>query len=123
MNRIRNQFGIWNSLLLVATLLLHAGLALAQVTAGVSPTSVIEGHAIDSINLQNLNIMLNVPVMAKAGAMPMQSPATNFASHERVIQDLIVKAYRQCQRFLEYLASQSEVPIFRLIEGEYVETA
>ena len=62
-------------------------------------------------------------IEAKAGAMPMQSPATNFTSHERVIQDLIVKAYYQCRRFLEYLASQSEVPIFHLIEGQYVEIA
>ncbi|WP_396593313.1 hypothetical protein [Brevundimonas sp. R86498] len=62
-----------------------------------------------------------VVVEAKAGVMPMQSPATNFASHERVIQDLIVKAYRQCRRFLEYLASQPEAPLFHLVDGEYVE--
>lgn len=62
-------------------------------------------------------------VEAKAGAMPMQSPATNFSSHERVIQDLIVKAYRQCRRFLEYLASQAEVSIFHLVAGEYIEIA
>lgn len=62
-------------------------------------------------------------IEAKAGAMPMHSPATNFTSHVRVIQDLIVKAYRQCRRFLDYLASQPEVPIFNLVDGSYVEVA
>lgn len=62
-------------------------------------------------------------IEAKAGVMPMQSPATNFASHERVIQDLIVKAYRQCKRFLDYLASAPEVTLFKLVDGEYLETA
>lgn len=62
-------------------------------------------------------------IEAKAGAMPMQSPATNFTSHERVIQDLIVKAYRQCRRFLDYLISQTEVPVFNLVDGSYVEIA
>lgn len=60
-------------------------------------------------------------VEAKAGVMPMQSPATNFASHERVIHGLIIEAYRQCGRFLDYLASSPEVPLFSLKEGEYVE--
>lgn len=60
-------------------------------------------------------------VEAKAGAMPMQSPATNFASHERVIQGLIVEAYRQCNRFLDYLASAPEVALYKLTGGEYVE--
>lgn len=62
-------------------------------------------------------------IEAKAGAMPMHSPATDFSKHERVIQDLIVKAYRQCRRFLDYLASAPEVALFGLVDGEYVETA
>lgn len=62
-------------------------------------------------------------IEAKAGAMPMQSPATNFASHERVIQELIVKAYRQCKRFLDYLASRPEVALYHLVDGAYVEVA
>lgn len=60
-------------------------------------------------------------VEAKAGAMPMHSPATNFASHERVINGLVVEAYRQCRRFLDYLASGPEVPLFHLVDGEHVE--
>jgi len=62
-------------------------------------------------------------IESKAGVMPMQSPATNFTSHERVIQDLIVKAYRQCRRFLDYLAGQAETPIFSFVGGSYVEIA
>ena len=62
-------------------------------------------------------------IEAKAGVMPMQSPATNFASHERVIQKLIVEAHRQCKRFLDYLASAPEVALYKLVNGEYVETA
>lgn len=61
-------------------------------------------------------------VEAKAGVMPMQSPATNFASHERVIQGLIAEAYRQCKRFLEYLTSAPEVALYKLVNGEYLET-
>ena len=60
-------------------------------------------------------------VEAKAGVMPMQSPATNFTSHERVIHDLIAEAYRQCKRFLEYLSSAPEVALYNLVAGEYVE--
>lgn len=60
-------------------------------------------------------------IEAKAGAMPMQSPATNFASHERVIKGLITDAFGQCQRFIEYLASDSEVPLHELVDGEYRE--
>lgn len=60
-------------------------------------------------------------VEAKAGVQAMHSPATNFKSHERVIHNLIIKAYEQCKRFIEYLASAPEASIFNLIEGEYVE--
>jgi len=60
-------------------------------------------------------------IEAKAGNLPMQSPATNFASHERVIQKLLVEAYRQCRRFLEYLASAPEVALYVRRNGAYVE--
>jgi hypothetical protein len=62
-------------------------------------------------------------IEGKAGVMPMQSPATNFASHERTINELIGKAYKQCARFMEYLASAQEVPLFSLQNGSYVERA
>lgn len=60
-------------------------------------------------------------VEAKAGTMPMHSPATNFKAHERAIQDLVVKAYRQCRRFIEYLNNAAEVPVYRLADGVYTE--
>ncbi|BCM85008.1 hypothetical protein [Methylobacterium indicum] len=62
-------------------------------------------------------------IEGKAGVMPMQSPATNFASHERVINELIGKAYKQCARFINYLASAPEVPLFLLRNGAHVEIA
>ena len=62
-------------------------------------------------------------VEGKAGVMPMHSPATNFASHERTINELIGKAYKQCARFIEYLASAPEVPLFSLRNGSHVEIA
>lgn len=62
-------------------------------------------------------------IEGKAGVMPMQSPATNFASHERTINELIGKAYKQCARFIEFLASAPEVPLFSLQNGSHVEIA
>lgn len=62
-------------------------------------------------------------IEAKAGVMAMQSPATNFASHLRTIRDLVLKAYRQCNRFLEYLTSGVDMPIYRLRDGKYQEVA
>lgn len=59
-------------------------------------------------------------VEAKAGVMPMQSPATHFGAHERVIRDLIVEAFQQCNRFITYLQSATEVELFHLIDGQYV---
>jgi hypothetical protein len=62
-------------------------------------------------------------VEAKAGVMAMHSPATNFDRHVRTIRELVLKAYRQCKRFLEYLGSGDEVPIYRLRDGCYEELA
>jgi hypothetical protein len=62
-----------------------------------------------------------VVVEAKAGAMAMHSPATNFDRHERVIRDLIVKAYEQCARFLTYLASTFAVPLYQRRAAGFVE--
>ena len=60
-------------------------------------------------------------VEAKAGVMAMHSPATNFDRHIRTIKELVLKAYRQCKRFLEYLASGDQMPIYRLNDGKYEE--
>ena len=60
-------------------------------------------------------------IEAKAGVMAMHSPATNFDRHERTIQSLIIKAYEQCKRFLTYVASMPEAPIYRCVDGKFVE--
>jgi hypothetical protein len=62
-------------------------------------------------------------IEAKAGVMAMQSPATNFESHVRTIRELVLKAYRQCKRFLDYLASGGDMPVYRLRDGNYEEVA
>jgi hypothetical protein len=62
-------------------------------------------------------------IEAKAGVMAMHSPATNFDRHIRTIRELVLKAYRQCKRFLEYLASGDQMPIYRLKDGKYEEVA
>lgn len=61
-------------------------------------------------------------VEAKAGAAAtIASPALDFDRHAQAVQDLLVKAYRQCKRFFEYLSSAEEVPIFRRTDKNYVE--
>jgi hypothetical protein len=37
------------------------------------------------------------------------------------VQDLVLKAYKQCERFFQYLNSADKVPLFRLIDGKYEE--
>jgi hypothetical protein len=63
---------------------------------------------------------LLILVEAKAGAAAtIASPATDFDRHARAIKDLVLKAYRQCRRFFDYLASAEEVPIFKRVGGQY----
>lgn len=61
-------------------------------------------------------------VEAKSGAAAtVASPATDFDRHSRSIHDLIMKAYDQCHRFLRYLESAGEVPLYNREAGRYVE--
>ncbi|MCL1068696.1 SEC-C domain-containing protein [Shewanella olleyana] len=61
-------------------------------------------------------------VEAKAGAAAtIASPELDFKRHSQSIKDLIIKAYKQCERFFEYLKSADEVSLFNLIDGKYVE--
>jgi len=60
-------------LLLLVLLSIHAGLS---QTAGAPTTSAYDTHAVDSVNLQNLNVMLNVPIISKSGAMPLSLSLT-----------------------------------------------
>lgn len=61
-------------------------------------------------------------VEAKAGAAAtIASPALDFSRHAQSVQDLVLKAYKQCERFFKYLNSADEVPLYHLIEGKYEE--
>jgi SEC-C motif len=61
-------------------------------------------------------------IEAKAGAAAtIASPATDFDRHSRAIRDLIVKAYDQCRRFVQYLNSAEEVALYKREAGRYVE--
>jgi hypothetical protein len=63
-------------------------------------------------------------VEAKAGAAAtIASPASDFKRHAQSVQDLVIKAYKQCERFFNYLNTADEVPLFHLIDGKYVECA
>lgn len=61
-----------------------------------------------------------VVVESKAGVMAMKSPATDFDSYMGTVERLILSAYRQCERFVKYLASAKKVPIYELQDGRYV---
>lgn len=61
-------------------------------------------------------------VEAKAGAAAtIASPALDFGRHAQSVQDLVLKAYKQCERFFNYLDSADEVPLYRLADGKYEE--
>lgn len=61
-------------------------------------------------------------VEAKAGAAAtIASPALDFSRHAQSVQDLVLKAYKQCERFFSYLSSADEVPLYHLADGKYEE--
>ncbi|WP_192983276.1 YecA family protein [Pseudomonas sp. EggHat1] len=61
-------------------------------------------------------------VEAKAGAAAtIASPALDFGRHAQSVQDLVIKAYKQCERFFNYLNSADEVPLYQLVDGKYEE--
>ncbi|RWC39821.1 SEC-C domain-containing protein [Mesorhizobium sp.] len=63
-------------------------------------------------------------VEAKAGAAAtIASPALDFGRHAQSVQDLVIKAYKQCERFFNYLNSADEVSLYHLIDGKHVECA
>ena len=63
-------------------------------------------------------------VEAKAGAAAtIASPALDFGRHAQSVKDLVLKAYKQCERFFNYLASADEVPLYRLVDGKHEEFA
>lgn len=61
-------------------------------------------------------------IEAKAGAAAtIASPALDFKRHAQSVQDLVIKAYRQCERFFNYLNSAEEVPLYKRADGRYEE--
>ncbi|WP_246801051.1 YecA family protein [Mesorhizobium amorphae] len=59
-------------------------------------------------------------VEAKAGAAAtIASPALDFRRHAQSVQDLVLKAYKQCERFFNYLNSADEAPLYHLVDGKY----
>jgi len=56
------------------------------------------------------DVMLQIEV--KAGVMPKHSPELYFDRHVRTIQNLVIKAYGQCNRFFRYAATLDAAPIF-----------
>lgn len=61
-------------------------------------------------------------VEAKAGAAAsIASPALDFGRHAQSVQDLVLKAYKQCERFFNYLNSADEVRLHRLVNGKHEE--
>jgi hypothetical protein len=61
-------------------------------------------------------------IEAKAGAAAtIASPALDFGRHAQSVQDLVLKAYNQCERFFGYLNSADEVPFYRRVDGKYKE--
>lgn len=92
----------------------------ATVLKEVYYRDVASGQWVENDTLILLDDVM-VQIEAKGGVAAMHSPATNFQKHVRSIQDLVVKAYRQTKRFIDYLNSVSEVPLYELREGNYVE--
>jgi len=61
-------------------------------------------------------------VEAKAGAAAtIASPELDFGRHAQSVQDLVLKAHRQCDRFFRYLNSADEVPLYQRVDGKYKE--
>lgn len=61
-------------------------------------------------------------VEAKAGAAAtIASPALDFGRHTQSVQDLVLKAYKQCERFFNYMNSADEVPLYHRVDGKYEE--
>lgn len=61
-------------------------------------------------------------IEAKAGAAAtIASPALDFRRHTQSVQDLVLKAYKQCARFFNYLNSADEVSLYNRADGKYRE--
>lgn len=82
----------------------------AEICTGIHYRDVTTGAWVETDAVIELDDVLIV-VEAKAGTAAMSSPATNFDGHARAVKKLIVEAHQQCRRFIEYLASATEVEL------------
>ncbi len=68
------------------------------------------------------DVLINIE--AKAGSEALAAPAENLKSHVRSIEKLVRSAYKQSKRFLEYVYSRPEAPLYKLrSDGKYEEVA
>lgn len=98
----------------------HKQLADAEVLTSIYYPDPHTGKWVENDVLILLHDVL-LQVEVKAGIMPMHSPTVHFERHVRTIQDLVIKAHHQCERFLAYSASAEEVPLYQLVEGVHIE--
>ena len=90
----------------------------ARLFRSVFYKSPVSGDWMETDLVVALDDVLMV-IEAKAGAMAMHSPATDFDRFMDNVGRLIVEAHKQCSRFLEYLGSSSRVPVYELRRGEH----
>ena len=62
-------------------------------------------------------------VEAKAGVMPMHSPAVDLDRHMQRVEGLIVSAYGQCSRVMEALTADGPLTIYELRDGKHEKVA
>lgn len=66
------------------------------------------------------DVLINVE--AKAGSEALSAPAENLRGHIDRVGDLVEKAYLQSKRFIDYLHSRDEAPLYeKLPDGKYRE--
>ncbi len=68
------------------------------------------------------DVLINVE--AKAGAEALAPPAESLKNHIRTVEKLVRGAYKQTKRFVDYLYSRPEAPLYELLpDGKYREIA
>jgi hypothetical protein len=68
------------------------------------------------------DVLINVE--AKAGSEALAAPAESLKSHIRSVEKLVRSAYKQSKRFLDYVYSRPEAPLYELCsDGKYREVA
>ncbi|MEP3784151.1 hypothetical protein [Ascidiaceihabitans sp.] len=61
---------------------------------------------------------------AKAGSESYAAPSSNMHTHTNTIEELVIKAYKQAKRFIEYVYASDNAPLYaKRDDGKYVEVA